>query len=1397
MRALSKVLLIPPLRLFTTIFPQVHISTFAWITVASFVNLLYFLLGITAYVTVSQETVALAMGAIYTGLMIVFVPLAWVIGRKMKVIFQQIMHMKLINLTAPDEEDDDGSESVGSYDQEKDSFIHMSKKMNLKDGAAQVDEFAVSNVGDVPISEFHQLDLFWGGDPHLIIGAFQFMQLGYAIAASVLLIFWTSIKWGDVFKEIFIIVILVCYFLFVITMAKVMPRYTLCTSLGQLVNRRRLHETMATFKLEEAKRKRRHKLEEVEIRAQLRESMRSRLEPSRQQGRTKESDLTMDTTPPVEERVKAIVDVAGKTTNGIVSGALGVPTGKRDTKQERTGINGGSDEGSEVSDSTCKMTQLAELVQTRTEDLPRHLPPPKTVAQIRSERRRNRMRSMSDGVQLMRQLSESVANLSLTPASSISDAAATELKFSEDGSKPFSQSKPSPLPKYAPAPVGDDGGKSSTVATGRIRSRERRRLQKSQSVNVSMMRTPASSFFGSGNATAVSEEKEEEKCDIRTTTPYSLFGAKPPRRTTSSQGLSSLMEDIPSRSVDAAVIPVPFGRKGTLFGEVKTEPTGEVNAPALAVAAHESEKKDNQQTEEEVTLESFEGGKVWPEPKTLNDIVSGDEDDGDTVNTGDSESGHSDFDDIPEVSPSEVEKRQEPTAPPLTLNSRLELFFLSSKYSFMSGVFGTLLVFFIIGMRVEIMLVQGPNEIITNNENTPHMEADAAFYLEVSWLSLFILISSCCGTIFLPKIYMSDLASNKRSVQMTIAVTADIVLSILCLFILLWAEKNRPSYCKNQDGDYTHYDFGGRLCGGLGNIEPWTSIIVLRVFRFRFSKLVVDSMLRRRGLLPSMKKRARFTDDVVSSSHAEREPNESSLRDSRHDDSIRIASGRTSAQAVFMQENHMPKSLENEVGTIVELWKMAISVYPEVAERYGEFSGELLQAMLGIEINVPRRKKIIGCPGSKGTLSETGTEPKIPHEVIREKEKTAGEYLPIPLALKDLKYSKLDPDAQGIILAGQVGQPVKPCEDPASIGGKSALSKRTKAQFEVDKQKDDEEFHHLFVNPNARLVRSMRRCERRLPPMLDKWAVVDVVLTKEELVYFDARGVDGLCENLDKMDPETFSRMNSVKQALFATKGGKGLRLRDVAVGRKVVGHLELEDVDMVKVECLSPMDESGWFVGDADEEEPSSYVPEEYWKVSNIDTGNALSQSRNQRWKQVTEHRLKLRSLQGLLYLRFYSDLEDADNICLDDETSLNHVHKNDALLWCQTVARLCGSNQLHQDLAHLGEEGSAELQDFLDPISRGGDGKNKKQQALRRVVSKVNVPKLAGSTPRAGSVSERVSALGSVSKNAFGHVEDDGDNNGVNRKKRKSVVRFEEIDVGKSNAEAFEEEEPSDLPV
>jgi hypothetical protein len=259
-----------------------------------------------------------------------------------------------------------------------------------------------------------------------------------------------------------------------------------------------------------------------------------------------------------------------------------------------------------------------------------------------------------------------------------------------------------------------------------------------------------------------------------------------------------------------------------------------------------------------------------------------------------------------------------------------------------------------------------------------------------------------------------------------------------------------------------------------------------------------------------------------------------------------------------------------------------------------------------------------------------------------------------------------------------------------------------KPEFEIGAElDDDDESAAQFFSPNARLIRSMRRCDRKLLPLLDKWAVVDVVMTKFEIVYFDASDVDDIGAHTNPT--QHLKRMKAARQAIVATKGGKGLRLRDVAFGRRVVGHQELKSFEDIHVERILPhetdvIEESG--------EEPHT---DEFWKEHVEIVDESGCPSRNSRWMRVKEDRLKLKTKHDTLYLRFYSDLDSFEHNTerMDDESEKEgDIFKDNALQWCQTIGRLIGAGHLKQDLPHFGgDDDNDELRDYLLVVDADND--------------------------------------------------------------------------------------------
>ena len=98
-----------------------------------------------------------------------------------------------------------------------------------------------------------QVKLFWWNNPHLIIEATQYMQFGYALGLAMVFTYYKDFleNWNVVNPNILLLGLVVSYIIFLFLMSVIIPWYTLCTSMGQLVNKQRLHETLAKLKLSE------------------------------------------------------------------------------------------------------------------------------------------------------------------------------------------------------------------------------------------------------------------------------------------------------------------------------------------------------------------------------------------------------------------------------------------------------------------------------------------------------------------------------------------------------------------------------------------------------------------------------------------------------------------------------------------------------------------------------------------------------------------------------------------------------------------------------------------------------------------------------------------------------------------------------------------------------------------------------------------------------------------------------------------------------------------------------------------------------------------------------------------------------------------------------------------
>jgi hypothetical protein len=117
----------------------------------------------------------------------------------------------------------------------------------------ETQNFSSSEVVDASSTSIsNQLELFWGKDPTIIISVMQLMQFGYAMLLSYVFVYWRLIKRANWGPYGMISVCLLCFGIFFFIMTRIVPRFILCTNIGQLVDKVKLRELLAKHRLEEA-----------------------------------------------------------------------------------------------------------------------------------------------------------------------------------------------------------------------------------------------------------------------------------------------------------------------------------------------------------------------------------------------------------------------------------------------------------------------------------------------------------------------------------------------------------------------------------------------------------------------------------------------------------------------------------------------------------------------------------------------------------------------------------------------------------------------------------------------------------------------------------------------------------------------------------------------------------------------------------------------------------------------------------------------------------------------------------------------------------------------------------------------------------------------------------------
>lgn len=253
----------------------------------------------------------------------------------------------------------------------------------------------------------------------------------------------------------------------------IIPQYTQCTSLGELVNKEHLNRTKTTFELQMARRNRQDEIDFAETEDHLTHSVK-------------------------EVKKKKMVKKSSDSNLQFLMKMIPGVTGSSRSEQVKDDFDVGSNKGSLRSlSSSQRLQQLSELVKKHSKDLP-------DIQGAQSRAARRRKRSVSDGVAAMRLFSTTSASA----AEALNDE---NLPDTEDSSKTPSLQ----LVSRASALRG-----SSSMASTRTRPRR----QKAVSTGVFLMQSEASKPIGMEPAKSLGEKFNVNEGG-------NSFQVKPPRLT--------------------------------------------------------------------------------------------------------------------------------------------------------------------------------------------------------------------------------------------------------------------------------------------------------------------------------------------------------------------------------------------------------------------------------------------------------------------------------------------------------------------------------------------------------------------------------------------------------------------------------------------------------------------------------------------------------------------------------------------------------------------------------------------------------------------------------------------------------------------------------------------------
>jgi len=178
----------------------------------------------------------------------------------------------------------------------------------------------------------------------------------------------------------------------------------------------------------------------------------------------------------------------------------------------------------------------------------------------------------------------------------------------------------------------------------------------------------------------------------------------------------------------------------------------------------------------EVDRVESDGPNLQSDSKIV-DSPDGEDLDGASIHSTTSTVGaYSDVDDVPATTPSISTKYIQEHLPRPSFRSQLRAYFLSERYVTMSNVFGTVVVFFLVGHRVEGFIHS--EAIIPEYFVSLYVPLETVFWLLTAWFSMFIISSSL---IFYSVGRTEETERNVKEKEILVAAALDVVLTTACL----------------------------------------------------------------------------------------------------------------------------------------------------------------------------------------------------------------------------------------------------------------------------------------------------------------------------------------------------------------------------------------------------------------------------------------------------------------------------------------------------------------------------------------------------------------------------------------------------------------------------------------